>query len=84
MNFLFMYILLGSRVKIPLKITYMSVAKVMRMGTRFFVIKLFQTMSCFRFLPPIEKLPVAANIHSEFSDCQYWCHWQRIAAWYQW
>ena len=37
------------------------------------VIKLLQTMTYFHCLiPPTEKLPMAANIRSEFSDYQWY------------
>ena len=36
-------------------------------------------MTYFRCLQPAEKLPIAANIHSEFSDRQ-WYQWQPMAA----
>ena len=65
-------VIFGFRVKISLKITY--IAQIVWIGTRgsvCFVIKLLQLMSYFRYLQPAEKLSLAANIRSEFSDCQW-------------
>ena len=44
-----------------------------------FVIKLLQTMTYFRCLQSARKLPMTANIRSEFSECQ-WYQWQPMAA----
>ena len=43
------------------------------------VIKLLQTIACSRYLRTIEKLPMATDINSEFSDSQLY-HWHQMAA----
>ena len=75
-----LYNLLGFRVKIPLKFTY--IAKLLVLATPVSICSyngVVENDDLLSLFTANRKLPMATDIRSEFSDCQ-WYQWQPMAA----
>ena len=71
---------MGSRVKIPLRFTY--IAKLMVLATPVSICSyngVVENDDLLSLFTTKRKLPMATDIRSEFSDCQ-WYQWQPMAA----